>query len=148
VFYLAGMVVERVTHQDYATYVRNEIFLPLGMTSAMLCDVHMFVSRLVYGYDREDGSFVPTVIFTWKVPWALGAVCATVGDLIKWQLALDAGRVISAKSLALMCSPTVLADGTGIDYGLGTRLGSLEGHRAFGHTGGGGGFFSILVEFP
>jgi hypothetical protein len=56
--------------------------------------------------------------------------------------------VISPKSLALMRSPTVLTDGTGIDYGLGTRLGSLEGHRAFGHTGGGGGFSSILVEFP
>src|SRR5262249_8548473 len=147
-FYLAGMVVERVTHQDYATYVRNEIFLPLGMTSAMLCDAHMLVPGLAYGYDRENGSFVPTAIFTWKVPWAPRAVCATAGDLVKWQVALDAGRVISPKSLALMRSPTVLTDGTGIDYGLGTRLGSLEGHRAFGHTGGGGGFSSILVEFP
>jgi hypothetical protein len=34
-----------------------------------------------------------------------------------------------------MVSPTVLADGTMVDYGLGTRLGSLSGHRVWGHTG-------------
>jgi CubicO group peptidase (beta-lactamase class C family) len=147
-FYLAGMVVERVTGQDYATYIRNEIFLPLGMTSARLCDSHMLVPKLASGYDRENGNFVPTALFTWKLPWAPGAVCATAGDLVRWQLALDAGRVVTAESLTMMRSPTVLADGTRIDYGLGTRLGALEGHRAFGHTGGGGGFSSILVEYP
>jgi hypothetical protein len=31
---------------------------------------------------------------------------------------------------------------------MGTRLGSLEGHRAFGHTGGGGGFNALLESFP
>jgi len=147
-FYLAGMVVERITRQDYATYLRNEIFLPLGMTSARLCDAHMLVPKLAYGYAWENENFVPAPIFTWKLPWAPGAVCATATDLLKWQLALDAGRVVRPGSLAIMRSQTILADGTRIDYGLGTRLGALEGHRAFGHTGGGGGFSSILVEYP
>jgi len=40
-----------------------------------------------------------------------------------------------------------LADGTKIDYGLGTRLGSLDGHRVVGHTGGGG-FGNVLESFP
>src|SRR5262249_20267708 len=35
-----------------------------------------------------------------------------------------------------------------IDYGLGTRIGSYHGHRVFGHTGGGGGFNTILEDFP
>jgi hypothetical protein len=39
-----------------------------------------------------------------------------------------------------MRTPTALADGTKIDYGLGTRLGLLDGHRVLGHTGTGGGF--------
>lgn len=146
--YLAGMVVERVTGQDYATYVRNEIFLPLGMTSARLCDAHMLVPKLADGYGWEDGNFAPGPIFTWKLPWAPGGMCATAADLLKWQLALDTGRVVSPESLSIMRSPTILSDGTRIDYGLGTRLGNFEGHRALGHTGGGGGFSSILVEYP
>jgi hypothetical protein len=42
----------------------------------------------------------------------------------------------------------MLADGTAVDYGLGTRLGSLEGHRVFGHTGSGGGFGNVLEDYP
>jgi CubicO group peptidase (beta-lactamase class C family) len=75
-------------------------------------------------------------------------VCATASDLIAWQAALDGGRVIGAASLAEMRAPTVLRDGTRIDYGLGTRLGSLQGHRAVGHTGGGGGFDGMMIDFP
>jgi CubicO group peptidase (beta-lactamase class C family) len=108
----------------------------------------MLVPRLANGYGFEQASFVPAPLFTWMVPWAAGAVCATATDLLKWQLALDAGRVIRPDSLAIMRSPTILPDGTQIDYGLGTRLGTLDGHRAFGHTGSGGGFSSILVEYP
>lgn len=47
-----------------------------------------------------------------------------------------------------MRTPTTLADGTIIDYGLGTRLGSLDGHRAVGHTGNGGGYANALESFP
>jgi len=47
-----------------------------------------------------------------------------------------------------MRAPTTLAGGAAIDYGLGTRLGQLEGHRVVGHTGGGQGFSTVLVGFP
>jgi hypothetical protein len=49
-----------------------------------------------------------------------------------------------------MRTPTTLADGTKIDYGLGTRLGSLDGHRVLGHYGGEsrGGFRPLLESFP
>ena len=47
-----------------------------------------------------------------------------------------------------MRTPTTLADGTIIDYGLGTRIGSLDGHRAVGHTGSGGGYATALASFP
>ncbi len=47
-----------------------------------------------------------------------------------------------------MRSPTVLSDGIKVDYGLGTRLGDLRGHRMFGHTGKGGGFNNVLEYYP
>jgi CubicO group peptidase (beta-lactamase class C family) len=147
-FYLAGMIVERVTKQEYGAYVREHIFRPLGMTSAQMCDARMIVPKLASGYDRDHGALVNAAPMTWKLPFAAGAICATATDVAKWQAALDAGRVLSASSLALMRTPTRLADGTLIDYGLGTRLGTLEGHRVVGHTGGGGGFAAALESFP
>ena len=147
-FYIAGMVVERVTKQEYGAYVRQHVFIPLGMSSAQLCDARMLVPHLASGYEAAQGTLVHAAFLSWKLPWAAGAICATATDLLKWQSALDAGRVMSASSLKLMRTPTVLADSTSVDYGLGTRLGNLEGHRVLGHTGSGGGFGAALESFP
>jgi CubicO group peptidase (beta-lactamase class C family) len=147
-FYLAGMVVESVTKQEYGEYLREHVFKPLGMNSASLCDAHMVTPNLASGYEVDHGTFVSASLMSWKLPFAAGAVCATAEDLLKWQASLDAGRVLSPSSLNLMRTPTTIVDGTSIDYGLGTRLGSLEGHPVFGHTGGGGGFNSLLESFP
>jgi D-alanyl-D-alanine carboxypeptidase len=147
-FYLAGMVVESVTKQEYGEYVREHIFKPLGMNSSSLCDARMVTPHLASGYEVDHGKFVNAALMNWKQPFAAGAVCSTAEDLLKWQAGLDAGRVLTPSSLKLMRTPTTLSDGTTIDYGLGTRLGSLEGHRAFGHTGSGGGFNSLLESFP
>ena len=147
-FYLAGMLVERVTKQDYGTYLREHIFKPLGMSSASLGYARMVVPHLASGYEVERGALVNTAFLTWKLPFAGGAVCATATDLLKWQAALDSGRVLTPSSLALMRTPTTLADGTKIDYGLGTRLGSVDGHRVVGHTGSGGGYRTVLASFP
>ena len=147
-FYIAGMVVERVTKQEYGAYVREHVFKPLGMSSASLCYARMVVPHLASGYEVEGGALVNAAFMSWKLPFAAGAICATATDLLKWEAALDAGRVLTRSSLALMRTPTTLADGTKIDYGLGTRLGSLDGHRMLGHTGSGGGFRNVFESFP
>jgi D-alanyl-D-alanine carboxypeptidase len=149
-FYLAGMVVERVTKQEYGAYVREHVFKPLGMDTASLCYARMVVPHLASGYEVDDGALVNAAFVSWKLPFAGGAVCASATDLVKWQAALDSGRVLTPSSLALMRTPTTLSDGTTIDYGLGTRLGSLDGHRVLGHYGGEGrgGFRPLLESFP
>jgi len=147
-FYIAGMVVERVTKQEYGAYVREHVFKPLGMSSASLCYARMVVPHLASGYEAEGGALVNAAFMSWKLPFAAGAICATATDLLKWEAALDTGRVLTRSSLALMRTPTTLADGTKMDYGLGTRLGSLDGHRMLGHTGSGGGFRNVFESFP
>ena len=147
-FYLAGMVVERVTKQEYGAYVREHVFKPLGMSSASLCYARMVVPHLASGYEVEGDALVNAAFVSWKLPFAAGAICATATDLLKWEAALETGRVLTRSSLALLRTPTTLADGTKIDYGLGTRLGSLDGHRMLGQTKGEGGFRTVLESFP
>jgi CubicO group peptidase (beta-lactamase class C family) len=147
-FYLAGMAVERVTGMSYAAYLREQVFAPLGMTSSSLCTAKDEVPGLARGYDVRAGALVPAPPASWTLPFAAGGVCSTAEDLLRWQQALDAGRFISAERVAEMRTATALADGTRIDYGLGTRLGSLQGHLVAGHTGSGNGFSAVLETFP
>src|ERR1044071_3124565 len=110
-FHLAGMVVERVTKQEYGAYVREHVFKPLGMDTASLCYARMVVPHLASGYEVDDGALVNAAFVSWKLPFAGGAVCATATDLVKWQAALDSGHVLTPSSLALMRTPTTLSAG-------------------------------------
>jgi D-alanyl-D-alanine carboxypeptidase len=147
-FYLAGMVAENVMHQPYATLLHDRIFTPLQMQSSSLCDASTPVPNLASGSEVVDGKLVPAAKMSWKLPFAGGGVCSTASDLLKWQMALNKDHVVSKHSLAAMRTPTALADGASIDYGLGTRIGQLEGHPVFGATGSGGGFTTALETFP
>ena len=147
-FYLVGMAIEKVTGRPYAAYLRDSVFAPLQMDSASLCDVHRQVPGLALGHVIGGGKLAPPPPMTWTLPFAAGSVCATTRDLLRWETALDQGRFISPAHVQEMRLPTVLADGTRIDYGLGTRLGSLQGHAVVGHTGSGGGFNTALEYFP
>src|SRR6185436_14249265 len=71
-FYLAGMVVERVTKQEYGAYVRQHVFQPLGMSSAALCDALMVVPHLASGYEVDGGTLVNAAFLSWKLPSAAG----------------------------------------------------------------------------
>jgi CubicO group peptidase (beta-lactamase class C family) len=147
-FYLAGMIAENVAHQPYAALLHDRIFTPLQMQSSSLCDASTPVPNLASGSEVGNGKLMPAARMSWKLPFAGGGVCSTASDLLKWQMALNKDRVVSKRSLAAMRTATLLADGASIDYGLGTRIGHLEGHPVFGATGSGGGFSTALETFP
>jgi D-alanyl-D-alanine carboxypeptidase len=147
-FYLLGMIIEKVSGETYAAYMLNHIFKPLGMGSTRYCDARSVVKNRAAGYVRSKGQLMNADPMTWNTPFSAGSICSTVSDLITWQRALNEGRLISPAGVALMRAPTMLSDGTAVDYGLGTRRGDLQGHRIFGHTGTGGGFNNALEYYP
>ena len=146
--YLVGMAIERVTGQPYGAFVRDSVFRPLGMNASSLCTARDATPGLATGYAVRSGVLTAAPPMSWTLPFAGGGICSTVQDLLRWQQALDAGTFISKARLDEMRRPTTLPDGTRIDYGLGTRLGSLAGRRLLGHTGNGGGFNAVLEHFP
>ena len=147
-YYLVGMAIERVTGVPYGNYLRDRVFTPLRMTSSSLCTAHDGVANLATGYDVRGGALVPSAPVTWTVPFAAGGVCTTASDLLRWEGALDSGAFITRARLDEMRTPLQLPGGTRLDYGLGTRLGSLQGHAVLGHTGSGNGFSAVLERFP
>jgi len=147
-FYMLGMVIEKVTGQAYGDYMRTQLFEPLGMRDSRYGDVRPLIRNRAAGYEVERGRLVNPPLMSWGPPFAGGALVSTAPDLLKWTDGLAHGRLLKPASVERMWSPSRLADGTPIDYGLGTRLGTLSGHRMIGHTGNGGGFLNALLFFP
>ena len=146
-FYLAGLIVERVTGKSYSEFLARSFFGPLGMRQARACS-DVPVADRAHGYRVTRAGLEDAETESWENPFAGGGLCMTAGDLLAWQAALDQGKALAPASVRRMRAPTRLSSGRTLDYGLGTRLGALEGHPVLGHTGGGQGFSTVLLRFP
>jgi CubicO group peptidase (beta-lactamase class C family) len=147
-YYLLGMIIEEITGQEYADYLDEHIFDPLGMTGSSYCDLRAMVPHRARGYSVDDGELVNSAPISMNTPGAAGALCSTTLDLLRWQRALDGNRLISPESRRLMLTSAVLNDGETTGYGYGLGIGDLEGHPTVSHGGGINGFSTALATYP
>ncbi len=146
-FYLAGLLVERVTGKSYWEFLASTFFEPLGMRSARPCATTPPGER-ARGYRPAGAGVEEAEAENWENPGAGGGLCMSAVDLLTWQAALDSGRALPPVAVRELRTPTRLDRRLAFDYGLGTRLGELAGHAVSGHTGNGMGFSTVLLHFP
>ena len=147
-YILLGQVVEAATKRTLGDALQVELFTPLGLTSMHYCSLERVVPKRVTGYDRR-GDQVQRAILWWPdMAAGAGALCGTVGDLVRWSEALHSGRVLRPASYAAMTSPGRLSDGTPLRYGMGVLLTEVANRRAIQHTGGIAGFTTWLAHLP
>ena len=147
-YVLLGMIIEKVTGEPYANYLQHDLFRPLGLTQTSYCPTRPSDPMFADGYSVGSGSAKPAEFLDMTHPHAAGALCSTVRDLVKWQRELEGGRVVNAKSFALMTTPDTLNDGKRLVYGFGLGVGKLGTHKQIGHNGGINGFTTASNWYP
>lgn len=147
-YVLLGMVVEKASGQKYAGYLERNFFKPLGLRSTSYCPSHTTNPAFALGYSKGPNGTTRAQFLDLSHPFAAGALCSTVGDFAKWQRALDAGKVVSPASYALMSTADTLNSGRKINYGFGLVPGEFKGHKTVSHTGGIPGFASAATYVP
>jgi D-alanyl-D-alanine carboxypeptidase len=147
-YVLLGMVIEKVTGQKYATYLDQQFFKPLGLKQTSYCPSKTNDPTFALGYSKGPNGTKRADFLDLTHPFAAGALCSTVGDLAKWERALDAGKVVSPASYALMTTADTLNSGRKINYGFGLVPGVFNGHKTISHTGGINGFATAAVYVP
>ena len=146
-YYLLGMLIEKLTGRSYADVVRDQLATPLGLRSTMYCGTSQLIKHRSQGYQpTRDNKLVNADPLSMNQPFAAGALCSTVGDLVAWQRALTSGRVVTPASYGAMTTAEGGAVGRGYGYGL--AIDTLGGQRRVQHGGGINGFNSMLEYFP
>ena len=161
-FILLGHVIEKASGMSYEDYVEQKIFAPLGMTRSMYCNSNEVVERRAHGYQfapptqperaanpqaRPRIRRASTNVHIW--PYSAGSLCSTAGDMVTWLRALHGGKVLSAKSYAEMTTPSKLADGTPLRYGMGIAVSTdWEGRRVIEHGGAITGYTAQASWYP
>jgi CubicO group peptidase (beta-lactamase class C family) len=135
---LAGYIVQRVSGQRYEDYVRDHIFLPLGMTRATL-DQHPRP-----GDGRATGYILasqPPHGFEYVGDIPAGALSITADDMARFMLAHLGGgqwngrRILADQTERRMLAPSFAAAPGFDSMALGFYGQNRNGHRVVGHGG-------------
>ncbi len=141
--YLAlGAIVEKASGQTYEAFVTENIFKPLGMTNSGYDSNTAIIKGRADGYVRGANGYANAGYIHMSVPHAAGALYSTTRDLLKWEQALFAGKVVSKASLDRMITPFKN------NYGLGLTSTVVKSRQMIAHGGGIDGFNTQLAYWP
>lgn len=142
---LLALVVEHASGKSFATFLRERIFLPLGMNASVAYEEGVSgISQRAFGYTkngeawtRKDQSLTSAVLGD-------GGIYSSVDDLAKWDAALYDSRLLNDESRRVAFAPQVQTDEADVRYGFGWRI---TGETLW-HSGETSGFRNVIVRYP
>jgi CubicO group peptidase (beta-lactamase class C family) len=141
-FVLLGRIIEKASGMSYYDYVQSHIYDPAGMKSTDSRPETDNVPNRAEGYLRRNTEWVSNAD---TLPWrgmAAGGGYSTTGDLLRFALALQSGKLISKTML------TEAATSHSQQYGYGFALEGDGRLKSYGHSGGAPGMSGDLRIFP
>ncbi len=152
-YVLLGAVIEKVSGETYASFLRKTFFKPLGMKNTGVYPSGASLTNEALGYSYENGSVRRSVDWNMSNVAGAGNLYSTARDLYLWNEALFGGRVLSATSLQAAFTVGVLAGDDpshpeDAGYGYGWTIDRLNGAREISHGGELAGFGSYLLRLP
>ena len=145
-FVLLGLVVERVSGQGFATFLKHRIFDPLGMQNTLLYEQGLGpeVPNRAYGYSEIDGRWTRTDQSVTSATRGDGRIYSSIDDMAKWDAALYDARLLNDASRRLALTAAVKSDDPAVDYGYGWRI---TGDMIW-HSGESIGFRNVILRYP
>jgi CubicO group peptidase (beta-lactamase class C family) len=147
-FFLASVIVERVSGKTLARFAAERIFAPLGMTHTRFNDDHMSViPNRATGYAPRDSGGWATAMSNFEQTGD-GAVQTSIEDMQGWDENFYTGVVGGTATLATMQTTATLNDGKRQTYALGLMVDSFRGLHTVSHGGSWAGYRAELLRFP
>ncbi|WP_158845250.1 serine hydrolase domain-containing protein [Streptomyces sp. NRRL WC-3742] len=155
-FILLGMVIEKVTGNAYTREIEARILRPLGLTRTYFPGASTDIrGPHAHGYVTLVDGTGPTAprtdydISEQSVTWATsaGELISTTDDLIRFEKALLAGRLLKQEQMAAMRTTIPMTpDGSPstANYGLGLARVDLSCGPVYGHDGSMPGYLSQM----
>jgi CubicO group peptidase (beta-lactamase class C family) len=147
---LLALIVGKASGQDFATFLKQRIFMPLGMTDTVAYqEGRSTVNHRAFGYSEERGRWTRTDQSQTSAVLGDGGIYSSIDDLAKWDAALYDDRLLNAQSRALAFTPLTDTDDPTIRYAMGWRITEEEfGGSTLWHSGETIGFRNVIIRYP
>lgn len=145
---LAG-IIEAVSGSSYAQFLSESFLEPLEMSSTGVDDIWSIRENYAAAYTSYSLGPLERA-HEWHPSWEFGTggLFSTAPDLVRWNVALRSGGVISESSYEMMSHSQTLLDGTSTKYGFGLFRDTIDGLTEVRHTGGLPGFSTDNATYP
>lgn len=146
---LLALIVERAGGMHFADFLRERIFLPLGMTGTVAhVEGRDTVPHRAYGHTVDANAVRRTDQSATSAVLGDGGIYSSTTDLLKWVGALSRGGVIGEALWHEATTAYTLADGTATSYGFGWFVETHLGRRRLRHHGETRGFTNAISRYP
>jgi CubicO group peptidase (beta-lactamase class C family) len=136
-YVLLGVIVERVSRQPYADFVRENIFAPLKMSdSGFASDGDGEWAQGYQSFSAPAPALDPSTLYS------AGGLFSTVEDLYRWDQALYTDQLLPMSLRDIMFKPSAQ------EYGYGWKISRPGGRLQIGHAGLMDGFASYMARYP
>jgi CubicO group peptidase (beta-lactamase class C family) len=145
-YILAGLAIERAAGIGYWSFLASELLAPLRMADAGP-RVRNDQRPIAQGHLFLDGKWIKPPPTAPGATWSAGGLLASLRDMERLAIGLDAGRILPATSLHDMWADTPLANGGTAGWSAGWEVVDAA-QGIVGHGGGTAGFSAYLLHAP
>ena len=146
---LLAIIVSRVSGQPFATFSRERLFKPLGLTSTQWRDdFRRVVKGRAQAYSRATGGGPWELEMPFENVHGNGGLLTTVSDLLNWTAMLEKPTPAWKPMVDSLHVRGILTKGDTITYALGLVVSNYRGVPMVEHSGATAGYRAELGRFP
>jgi D-alanyl-D-alanine carboxypeptidase len=153
-YMVLGAIIEKLSGQDYYSYVQEHIYKPAGMTETGFYEPGKDIPKVAIGYSRmgPDGKPLEEVRDNTSIREVKGGPAgggfSTAPDLVKFQRALFSYKLLDKERTILITSGKVDGPRGMGRYGYGFGDNNADGKHSVGHNGGAPGIAANFEMYP
>src|ERR1051326_157713 len=137
-----GIIIEKVSGEKYADYLKKHVFGPLDMQDSGYDDSAVILKNRAAGYRSVADGFRNADYLDMSLPYAAGSLESTVRDLYRRDRAPYGDKVLSK------ASPEKAWTTVKNNYGYGWGIAQSHNHKQIAHGGGINGFSTFFGRYP
>jgi CubicO group peptidase (beta-lactamase class C family) len=145
-----ALIVETVSGKKFAAFLRENIFIPLGMTNTLAYEAGISaVPHRAFGYAKTKDGFEFSDQSLTSAVLGDGGIYSSVAELFKWDQSLYTEKLVSKKMLDdAFTVHSRKSDFDGSGYGFGWYIGEHRGVKRIWHYGSTCGFSTEINRYP
>jgi len=146
---LLALIVEKISGEDFATYLQRHIFRPLKMKQTLALEAGKTqVPNRALGHSRSSNGWTVTDQSVTSAVLGDGGIYTNMPDMARWIRAICNFQLIPAALQQQAWSRASLSNGKSIDYGFGWHVEDYRGKAHPHHSGSSIGFRNHILLFP